>query len=69
MKTIITIDNNDLRLELVPESDLDRMLIRELGDDIGISRCHQSVVLRRRGGPVKMLEPVELESVGEPSSA
>ena len=61
MKTTTTIENNDLRLELSPESDLDRLIIRELGDDISISRCHNNVVLRRRSGAiVKSIDSIEL---------
>lgn len=48
MKTTITIQNGDVRLTLSPETDLEKMTMRELGDDIGVSRSHESMVLRPR---------------------
>jgi hypothetical protein len=48
MKTTITIQDGQVRLLLCPETDIEKMAVRELGDEIGFSRCHQSIVLRPR---------------------
>jgi len=48
MKTTITIEDGQVMLSLCPETDIEKMAVRELGDEIGFSRCHQSVVLRPR---------------------
>ena len=55
MKGTITIVGNDIKLTLDPESDVERLVFRELGDDMSISRCHHSIVLRRRGRIVHSL--------------
>jgi len=48
MKTTITIEDGQVLLSLRPETDIEKMAVRELGDEIGFSRCHQSIVLRPR---------------------
>ena len=55
MKGTITIVGNDIKLTLDPESEVERLVFRELGDDMSISRCHHSIVLRRRGPIVHSL--------------
>lgn len=55
MKTIITIEQNDVRITFAPESELERLCLAELGDDISISRSHQSLVLKPRRNPVRRL--------------
>lgn len=55
MKGTITIVGSDIKLTLDPESDVERLIFRELGDDMSISRCHHSIVLRRRGRIVHSL--------------
>lgn len=81
MKGTITIVGSDIKLTLDPESDVERLIFRELGDDMSISRCHHSIVLRRRGRIVHSLvdeestyqtaEPEEetVEVIDEASSA
>ena len=48
MKTTITIQDGDVRLQLSPETDIEKMTMRELGDEISVSRSHESMVLRPR---------------------
>ena len=55
MKGTITIVGSDIKLTLDPESDVERLVFKELGDDMSISRCHNSIVLRRRGRIVHSL--------------
>jgi hypothetical protein len=55
MKTKIYIEGSDIKLSLMPDTDLERLVIRELGDDISVSRSHQDIVLRRRVGEVRSI--------------
>lgn len=55
MKTTITIEHNDVKITFAPESELERLSVVELGDDISISRSHQSLVLRPRRNPVRRI--------------
>jgi hypothetical protein len=55
MKTTITIEHNDVKIAFVPESELERLSLAELGDDISISRSHQSLVLKPRRNPVRKI--------------
>lgn len=55
MKGTITVVGNDIKLTLDPETDIERMVFRELGDEMSISRCHTGIVLRRRGSIVHSL--------------
>lgn len=55
MKTTITIELNDVRISFAPESELERLSLAELGDDISISRSHQNLVLRPRRNPVRKI--------------
>ncbi len=71
MKIKITIEGSDTKLFLTPDSELEKLVIQELGDDIGISRSHQSLVLRRRANHVRTIEDdafPEEEAVGETST-
>jgi hypothetical protein len=55
MKTTITIEQNDIKIAFAPETELERLSLVELGDEISISRSHQSLVLRPRKGEVRRL--------------
>jgi hypothetical protein len=55
MKTTITIERNDIRISFAPETELERLSIVELGDDISISRSHQSLVLKPRRNQVRKI--------------
>jgi hypothetical protein len=48
VKTTITIEDGDIRIAFAPESEIERMALSDLGDDVSVSRAHQSLVLRRR---------------------
>lgn len=48
MKTTITIEDGQVRLVLSPETEIEKMSMRDLGDEISVSRCHQNMVLRPR---------------------
>ena len=60
MKTSITIDGNDIKIAFAPESDIERLSLSELGDDVSISRSHQSLVLRRRSAQIRKIGEVGL---------
>lgn len=53
MKTTITIEDHTVKITFTPENDLEKLCVRELGDDIGFSRSHQSLVLRQRKAAVR----------------
>ncbi len=59
MKSTITIELNDIKVTFSPENELERLSLVELGDDISISRSHQSLVLRPRRSPVRKLAGAE----------
>ena len=48
MKTTITIRDGLVQLSLSPETDIEKLAIRELGDDVSVSRSHEGLVLRPR---------------------
>jgi hypothetical protein len=48
MKTTITIRDGLVQLSLSPETDIEKLTIRELGDDVSVSRSHEGIVLRPR---------------------
>lgn len=58
MKTTITIEHNVVKIAFSHESELERLSLAELGDDISISRSHQSLVLRPRRNPVRKIAEV-----------
>jgi hypothetical protein len=53
MKTTITVEDGDVRITFSPESEIERLAICELGDNVSVSRSHQNLVLRRRGEHVR----------------
>jgi hypothetical protein len=61
MKTIITVQDGDVRVTFTPESDIERLSLTELGDDVSVSRSHQSIVLkpRRAANVRKIIDRVE----------
>ena len=68
MKATITIQDGQVRLSLCPETDIEKLTIRELGDDIGVSRSHGGLVMHPRAKPMnvrKINEHVpDVESTG-----
>jgi len=48
MKTTITVQDGEVRVAFAPESDIERLALVELGDDVSVSRSHQNIVLRKR---------------------
>jgi len=65
MKTTITIEDHNVKLTFTPENDLEKLCLRELGDDIGFSRSHQSLVLRQRKGPVRRVVDQDTQTLPE----
>jgi hypothetical protein len=53
MKTTITIEGSSVKVSFTPENELEKMCLRELGEDVSVSRCHQDLVLRQRRGTVR----------------
>jgi len=52
MKIKISIEGTDIKLALDPDSELEKLVLHELGDNISFSRSHQMLVLRRRANHV-----------------
>ena len=48
MKTTITIQDGDVKISLTPETEIEKLAVRELGDDISVSRSYENMVLRPR---------------------
>ena len=48
MKTTITIQDGDVRITLTPETEIEKLTMRELGDDVSVSRSYENMVLRPR---------------------
>lgn len=48
MKSTITIQDGHISVNFTPETDLERLSLAELGDDVSVSRAHQSIVLKPR---------------------
>lgn len=65
MKTTIIIEHNDIKISFAPESELERLSLVELGDDISISRSHQSLVLRPRRKPVRRIGELDEKELSE----
>ena len=61
MKSTILIEDGDVKVSFTPESDLERIALNDLGDDISVSHSHQSIVLRRRRAEVRRIDgPAEI---------
>lgn len=56
MKIKISIEGTDIKLALDPDSELEKLVLHELGDNISFSRSHQMLVLRRRANHVRTIE-------------
>jgi len=62
MKTKILIEDNHVSITFSPETDLERMCIQDLGDDISVSHSHKDIVLRRRHAKVRRISDMEPEA-------
>ena len=56
MRTTITVEGNDVRVTLSPDSEIEKLVIQELSDEVSVSRSHQSLVLRRRASHVRTID-------------
>ena len=65
MKSIITIQDGHISVSFTPETDLERLSLAELGDEVSVSRAHQSIVLKpRRASVLKLSDRIpETESI------
>jgi hypothetical protein len=66
LKTTITIQDGQVRLSLTPETDIEKLTIRELGDDISVSRSHEGIVLRPRAKAQNVRKINDSEQNAEP---
>lgn len=70
MKTKILIEDNSVSITFSPETDLERMCLNDLGDDISVSHRHKDIVLRRRHDKVRRFADLEqdppLQAVPDP---
>ena len=63
MKSTITIQGSQISVSFAPETELERLSLAELGDDVSVSRAHQCIVLKpRRANILKFSERLESES-------
>ena len=62
MRTTIAIEGTDVRVTLSPDTEIEKLVIQELSDDISISRSHQSLVLKRRASHIRKIDD---EAFGE----
>ncbi|HEY5681115.1 MAG TPA: hypothetical protein VIS55_13685 [Pseudomonadales bacterium] len=63
MRTRVQIEDGDVSITFEPESEVERLCITELGDEISVSRSHKNIVLRRRRDNVRKIS--DLEPVGQ----
>ncbi|MEJ2087118.1 MAG: hypothetical protein P8Y69_01245 [Gammaproteobacteria bacterium] len=63
MKTKILIEDNHVSITFSPETDIERMCIQDLGDEISVSHRHQDIVLKRRHDKVRRVSDVEEEVI------
>lgn len=61
MKTKILIEDNNVSVTFSPETELERMCLADLGDDISVSHCHKDIVLRRRHSKVRKISDLDVE--------
>ena len=66
MKTKIAIEENEISITLLPETELERLCIVELGDDISVSHAHKNIILRRRRNDVRKIS--DIGTIGESSA-
>jgi len=66
MKTKILIEDNDVTITFSPETDLERMCVLELGDEISVSHRHKDIVLKKRHDKVRRLSDLEPEPAPAP---
>lgn len=64
MKTTITIEDNNVRIMFAPESELERLSLSELGNDVSVSRWHQNLVLKPRGNYVCAIDDGNVRGIG-----
>ena len=55
MKTKIEVEDNEVSITFVPETEVERLSIVELGDEISVSHRHKSIVLRKRHNNVRKI--------------
>ena len=63
MKTRILIEDGDVTITFSPETDLERMCLVELGDEISVSHRHKDIVLRKRHDKIRRISDLEPEPV------
>jgi len=68
MKTKIHIEDNEVRITFAPETEIERLCILDLGDDISVSHCHKDLVLKRRRSNVRRIEDVDPEPELKPKA-
>ena len=67
MRTTISIEGSEVKVILSPDTEIEKLVIQDLSDDISVSRSHQTLVLRRRASHVRTIDDgtfVESESAG-----
>ena len=63
MKTKIDIEENEVSITFEPETEVERLCIVELGDEISVSHRHKNLVLRKRHNNIRKIS--DLGTVGE----
>ena len=62
MKTKILVEDNEVTITFSPETDLERMCMLELGDEISVSHRHKDIVLKKRHDKIRRISDVEPET-------
>lgn len=66
MKTKILIEDNEVTITFSPETDVERMCMLELGDEISVSHRHKDIVLKKRHDKVRRISDLEPEPAVRP---
>ena len=69
MKTKILIEDNDVTITFSPETDLERMCVLELGDEISVSHRHKDIVLKKRHDRIRRISDLDPEPAPAPAAA
>jgi hypothetical protein len=61
MRTTISVEGNDIKVTLSPDTEIEKLVIQELSDNVGVSRSHQTLVLKRRVSHVRTIDDADFQ--------
>ena len=62
MRTTIQVEGNEVKVTLIPDTEIEKLAIQELGDNVGVSRSHQTLVLKRRVSHVRTIDDADFKA-------